>query len=953
MNEINQTFYDNYNNPILTVDPLGFTNQFVYDSLLNLTQTVDARGNVSKFGYDSKFRLTGSTNGAGDWVTFTYNTDGTLATKTDLGGTSSYTYDTFGNVKTMANPGGLGTVGFLNSTNGDVLSQTNALGFVRSFQYNNRRQLTNSFTTNMTTHVVYDAIGNVVSATDARGFTTSSSWNVLGHLVSTTLPATTAGTATITNAYDNRDWLIKTVNPLGQTTLYNNDGAQRLLSIIDPLNRTVGFGYDADGRKLTSTNGLLQVTVQQYDARGSMTLTADPAGRTAQYVFDATGNQVTLTNRNGKKWQFQFDAANRLTNTVTPLGRAMSQAYNNRGLLVSSKEPSGQTQAFNYDAMGRVTNRMDSVGTTLYKYDANSNPTNVIEGVRTNGWVYDAYDRVVSYKDADGNQIQYKYDLNGNVTNLIYPGNKIVAYAYDSLNHLTNVTDWSGRKTGLTYDLAGRVTGLTRPNGTVRSIGYDVAGQTTNIVEKTAGGTVIAFYKFGWDNAGRMQQEYGAPLPHAATVPTRNMNFDDDNQLTSIDGNSVTMDLDGNMTSGPLTNDTVVSYGYDARNRLVSAGGLGYSYDPAGNRTAVTNGASVTRYVVNPNVKLSQVLLRVQNGVTNYYIYGAGLLYQITEQGTGTNTLSYHYDYRGSTVALTDGSGNVTDRIEYSAYATTTYRSGTNDTPFLFNGCYGVMTDASGLLYMRARYYNPFICRFPNPDPLGFGGGLNFYAYANGNPVSYLDPFGLCASGENSTSTWIQLGNVLTEGDTWWGHLLYTGQLNPAPDIMEGAVDAAGDYVYGSGGVRGFFAAAGTGGKLGSGTYMPGYVAGGELNWTIEGGFGGQLAVGGGLQMRGQTTVVGFGMTPKISEQIGIAGTYNWNEASGGFTSGQFGAQVYGGQANRLGGYGFQGDLSSGQVELGVTYGNAGLGIIVDPSRVWVNFIDSFHIITGTSRPSP
>ena len=69
-------------------------------------------------------------------------------------------------------------------------------------------------------------------------------------------------------------------------------------------------------------------------------------------------------------------------------------------------------------------------------------------------------------------------------------------------------------------------------------------------------------------------------------------------------------------------------------------------------------------------------------------------------------------------------------------------RGGTNDTPFLYNGRYGVMTDPNGLLYMRARYYNPYLCRFINPDPAGFAGGLNFYAYANGNPVSYLDPFG-------------------------------------------------------------------------------------------------------------------------------------------------------------------------------------------------------------------
>ena len=147
--------------------------------------------------------------------------------------------------------------------------------------------------------------------------------------------------------------------------------------------------------------------------------------------------------------------------------------------------------------------------------------------------------------------------------------------------------------------------------------------------------------------------------------------------------------------------------------------------------------------VVNPNSKLPEVLMRIQNGVTTYYIYGPGLLYQVTETPTLTNTLSYHYDYRGSTVAMTDGNGNVTDRMEYSLYGTLTYHLGTNSTPFQFNGRYGVQTDPNGLLYMRARYYNPYLCRFINPDPTGFKGGLNFYAYANGNPISLIDPFGL------------------------------------------------------------------------------------------------------------------------------------------------------------------------------------------------------------------
>ena len=202
----------------------------------------------------------------------------------------------------------------------------------------------------------------------------------------------------------------------------------------------------------------------------------------------------------------------------------------------------------------------------------------------------------------------------------------------------------------------------------------------------------------------------------------------------------------------PVVKDTAH---FDARNRLLSAGGVTNVYDALNNRIGQTAGTNTTVYVVNPNAQLPQVLMRIKNGVTNYYVYGGGLLYQVTETAAGTNTLTYHYDYRGSTIALSSDSGLVTDRIEYSAYGLTTYRAGTSDTPFLFNGRYGVQSDANGLMFMQARYYNPYLCRFINPDPSGFGGGLNFYAYANGNPVSLIDPYGLGAIGESHVDlTW-------------------------------------------------------------------------------------------------------------------------------------------------------------------------------------------------------
>jgi RHS repeat-associated protein len=53
-------------------------------------------------------------------------------------------------------------------------------------------------------------------------------------------------------------------------------------------------------------------------------------------------------------------------------------------------------------------------------------------------------------------------------------------------------------------------------------------------------------------------------------------------------------------------------------------------------------------------------------------------------------------------------------------------------------------TDDSGLMYMRNRYYNPTTGAFTQEDPIGLAGGLNTYGFANSDPATYNDPFGLC-----------------------------------------------------------------------------------------------------------------------------------------------------------------------------------------------------------------
>ena len=124
------------------------------------------------------------------------------------------------------------------------------------------------------------------------------------------------------------------------------------------------------------------------------------------------------------------------------------------------------------------------------------------------------------------------------------------------------------------------------------------------------------------------------------------------------------------------------------------------------------------------------------------YVYGNGLISQ-----TDTNGCRYyHYNHLGSTMQLTDKDGNVTDRYTYGTYGEL-LSGDTEHTRFLYNGRYGVTTDENGLYYMRTRYYNTDIRRFINQDiitgSIGNSRSLNRYAYVQGNPVSYTDPFGL------------------------------------------------------------------------------------------------------------------------------------------------------------------------------------------------------------------
>ena len=97
-----------------------------------------------------------------------------------------------------------------------------------------------------------------------------------------------------------------------------------------------------------------------------------------------------------------------------------------------------------------------------------------------------------------------------------------------------------------------------------------------------------------------------------------------------------------------------------------------------------------------------------------------------------------HHDQQGSTRLLTGTSGTVTGKCTYSAYGTPTCE-GSTTSPFGYDAQY--TSSDTGLVYMRARAYDPTTAQFLSVDPLTAITGEP-YSYAGDNPVSNVDPTG-------------------------------------------------------------------------------------------------------------------------------------------------------------------------------------------------------------------
>jgi len=188
-----------------------------------------------------------------------------------------------------------------------------------------------------------------------------------------------------------------------------------------------------------------------------------------------------------------------------------------------------------------------------------------------------------------------------------------------------------------------------------------------------------------------------------------------------------------------MTSDGTSAYAYSSENLLTSAGASGpLDYGPLMRfyRNYIT-------YFIHDTGSGSgagggQLIGDYYNGnIVGRYVPGPGVDEPLVSVGkTGARTW-FHADERGSVIAGSDGAGANARIILYDENGK---RGGGGSYRFAFTGQVHLINDVYDY---KSRNYNARLSRFLQTDRIGYGGGMNLYAYVGNDPVNRRDPLGL------------------------------------------------------------------------------------------------------------------------------------------------------------------------------------------------------------------
>jgi RHS repeat-associated protein len=771
--------------PTLITEP-NRTTGFTYNSLGNvLTKTItdtSVSPNVSR-----------------TW-TYTYDSFGQVLTedgpRTDVTDVTTDMYyscttgNECGQLHTITNA--LSQTTTFNSYNahGQPLTITDPNGVVTTLTYDARQRLTSRQVGTETTtfeywptgllkkvtlpdasylQYTYDAAHRLTNITDSAG-----------NHIDYTLDA--MGNRTAENAYDPSNALARTrtqvFNSLNQ--LWKQIGSAGTAAV------TTVFGYDSNGNQTTTSAPLSRNTANQYDELNRLKQITDPGSGVTQFGYDANDNLTAVTDPRSTVTNYTYNGFGDVTQLVSPDTSTSTNTYDSGGNLYTATDARSKTGTYSYDALNRVTQVVYPNRTLVFTYDAGTNGNGGLTGAsdanHSLAWTYDAQGRVTAKSQTVGTttkSVSYGY-TNGDLTSLTTPSGQVIGYGYTQ-GRITSVT-LNGSTTILNqvlYEPFGPIRQWTWGNATLANRTYDLDGIPSAI--DSAGDTTYAL-----DNAFRItgitdlndstrSWTYGYDLldrlnSASKTGQTIGYTFDaNGNRLTQTGTQTATYTISStNNSITSIAGTPARTYAYDAAGNTTGYGALTYGYSDAGRMVSVTTGGVTTSYVLNA---LGQRVKKSNASLTGYFVYdeaghllgeydGTGALIQETvwmgdipvatlrPNGAGVSLYYVHTDHLNTPRRISRPSDNVILwRWDSDPFGTTAANEDPDGdtTPFVYNlRVPGQYFDAeSGLSYNYFRDYDTVTGGYIESDPIGLAGGINTYAYADGDPIRNTDRLGL------------------------------------------------------------------------------------------------------------------------------------------------------------------------------------------------------------------